>query len=370
MKRWISMVFVVVVLLSATTKLFGAFDSPRSGEIFQTTREGPGEVALGLIYFGMVIPPLGIATIPAGIAVAAVDELVVSPVIDLVCLPYDLMQERHGFVIRVRDSDGRPVEGASFWSWLSTNSILEDTIRETTDANGEIFVPKLNRVSLSRVEIHKSGFYDYREHDGELHYKVYEKDPGDDGRIVFDFTIKRKIRSVEKNKSKLEWPNALLFKSVDLYYDCELGDWLPPHGKGKTADLLVSQKVEVKDDAKPRNAYRIVREYSTVGAGNGFVADDCNWYDGLHGRYEAPSSGEYAPSKVGWVSCWRWNGAIGSEGSQHIDRSKYMILRLRTRFGEDGKVISAHYGKLLFPTGWGCDAYTVFVRDENERWME
>jgi len=370
MKRWISMVFVVIVLLSATTKLFGAFDSPRSGEIFQTTREGPGEVAMGLIGYGMIIPPLGIVSIPAGIAVAAVDELVVSPVIDLVCLPYDLMQERHGFVIRVRDYDGKPVEGASFWSWLSANSLLDDTIKETTDENGEIFVPKLNKASFSRVEIRKSGFYDYREHDGEQHYKVYEKDPGDDGRIVFDFTIKRKIRSVEKSESKLEWPNALLFKSVDLYYDCELGDWLPPHGKGKTADLLVSQKVEVKDDAKPRNAYRIAREYSTVGAGNGFVADDCNWYDGLHGCYEAPSSGEYAPSKVGWVSCWRWNGAIGSEGSQHIDRSKYMILRLRTRFGEDGKVISAHYGKLLFPTGWGCDAYTVFVRDENERWME
>ena len=204
MKNWTSRVVAVVLLLSSTTELFGAFDSPRSGEIFQTTREGPGEVALGLIYFGMVIPPLGIATIPAGIAVAAVDELVVSPVVDLVCLPYDLMQERHGFVIRVRDADGKPVEGASFWSWLSTNSLLDDTIRETTDENGEIFVPKLNRVSFSRVEIRKDGFYDYREYDGEQHYKVYEKAPDADGRIVFDFTIKRKIRSVEKNESKLE----------------------------------------------------------------------------------------------------------------------------------------------------------------------
>ena len=370
MKRWISMVFVVVVLLSATTKLFGAFDSPRSGEIFQTTREGPGEIAMGLIGYGIMIPPFGIVSIPAGIVVAVVDELVVSPVIDLACLPYDLMQERHGFVIRVRDCDGRPVEGASFWSFLSTNSVLVDNINEMTDENGEIFVPKLNKASFSRVEIRKSGFYDYREHDGEQHYKVYEKDPGDYGRIVFDFTIKRKIRSVEKSESKLELPDALRFKSADLYYDCELGDWLPPHGKGKTADLLVSQKVDVKDDAKPRNAYRIAREYSTVGAGNGFIEDDCNWYDGLHGRYEAPSDGEYVPSKIGWVSCWRWNGASGSEGSQRIDRSKYMILRLRTRFGEDGKVISAHYGKLLFPIGWGCDAYTVFVRDANERWME
>ena len=370
MKKCIKVVFLVILTISATTKLLGAFSSPRSGEIFQTTREGPGKVSLGLIFSGVILPPLGFVTIPVGIVVGAVDELVVSPVIDLVCLPYDLMQERHGFVIRIRDTDGRPVAGASLWADLSTRSPIGDTISRTTDENGEIFVSKLNKASFSRVEITKDGFYKYREHDGNRWYKVYEKEPCADGRIVFDFTLKRKIRPVKKSESKLEWPEALHYKSADLYYDCELGDWLPPQGKGRTADLLVSQKVKAKDEANPRIAYCIAREYSTVGDGNGFIEDDCCWCDGLHGRYEAPVDGEYAPSKVGWVSCWNWDDASGSERSQHIDHNKYMILRLRTRLDEKGKVISAHYGKLLFPEGWGCDAYTVFVRDANERWME
>jgi len=88
---------------------FGGMFSGRSGEIFQTTREGPGAASLGLIYIGVMAPPIGILTVPAGIAVGLVDELVVSPAVDLVCLPYDLLQPHHGFVVRISDADGRPV---------------------------------------------------------------------------------------------------------------------------------------------------------------------------------------------------------------------------------------------------------------------
>ena len=90
MKR-LMIVIAMMVPLMTPASLF----SERSGEIFQATREGPGELALGLIYVGVIIPPVGLATVPAGIAVAAVDELVVSPVVDLCCLPYDLAQPRH-----------------------------------------------------------------------------------------------------------------------------------------------------------------------------------------------------------------------------------------------------------------------------------
>ena len=184
---------------------FASLFSERSGEIFQATREGPGELALGLFCVGVLVPPIGLATVPAGIAVAAVDELVVSPVVDLCCLPYDLAQPRHGFVLRVRDADGKPVSGASFFANMSTRSHIEDVIRETTDENGEIFIPKLNHVALKFVTISADGCYDYREYDGPWHC-VYEKQPGEDGRIVLDFVMKRKIRPAEKVKAAIEMP--------------------------------------------------------------------------------------------------------------------------------------------------------------------
>ena len=88
----------LMVPLMACASLF----SERSGEIFQATREGPGELSLGLIYVGLIIPPIGLATVPAGIAVGAVDELVVSPVADLCCLPYDLAQPQAAYRQTIR----------------------------------------------------------------------------------------------------------------------------------------------------------------------------------------------------------------------------------------------------------------------------
>lgn len=196
---------MIVITMMLPLMTFASLFSERSGEIFQATREGPGELALGLIYVGVIIPPIGLATVPAGIAVAAVDELVVSPVVDLCCLPYDLAQPRHGFVLRVRDADGKPVAGANFFANMVTRSPIEDVIRETTDEDGEIFVPKLNRVALKFVSISADGYYGYREYDGPWH-RIYEKQPGEDGRIVLDFVMKRKIRPVEKVKAAIEIP--------------------------------------------------------------------------------------------------------------------------------------------------------------------
>jgi len=360
---------MTTIAASASIMAQAAFDSPRSGEIFQTTREGPGELSIGCMYFGMLIPVVGWVTLlPAGIAIGAVDELVVSPTIDLVCLPYDLMQARHGFTIRVRDTEGKPVHGAEFFANMSTGGLIEDVVRERTDGNGEIVVSKLNRVSLKYVSIKKDGYYHYREYDGPYHI-VDDIKPDADERLVLDFVMKRKVRPVEKVESKLNIPESLRWQSAELLFDCEAGDWLPPYGKGKTADLKVKQTFECKDAANPRMAHHTTISISAVGRGNGFVDDGCNWYDGMPGAYEAPSGVEFREEPVVAEYFWGWKG-MGSTGSKKFDHSKYMIMRLRTRFSDDGKVTRAHYGKLLFPVGRGCTAIIQFVRDENETRIE
>ena len=103
---------MIVITMMLPLMTFASLFSERSGEIFQATREGPGELALGLIYVGVFIPPVGIATVPAGIAVAAVDELVVSPVVDLCCLPYDLAQPRPALVLLVAIRPAPPRDDA------------------------------------------------------------------------------------------------------------------------------------------------------------------------------------------------------------------------------------------------------------------
>lgn len=359
---------MILAVMMVPVMTFASLFSERSGEIFQATREGPGELSLGLIYVGLLMPPLGLATVPAGIAVGAVDELVVSPVVDLCCLPYDLSQPRHGFVLRVRDSDGHPVAGANFFANMKTSGAIEDVIRETTDENGEIFVSKLNRVALKFVTISAKGYYDYREYNGPWHC-VYEKQPDGDGRIVLDFVVKKKIRPVEKVKAAIEIPDSLRWQSAEMFFDCEKGDWLPPHGKGCVPDLKLTKAFECKDDTKPQAAYRQTIRVEAVGKGNGFLRDTCNWYDGMPGAYQIPAGGRFEDQLAPAVYCWQWDGG-GSTGTKGFDESIYYCLRLRTRLAEDGSVIGAHYGKLFFHHGIGSLAQTSFVCAENELWLE
>ncbi len=359
---------MILIAMTVPCVAFSHLFSERSGEIFQTTREGPGEVSVGLIGVGILIPPLGLVTLPAGVAVGAVDELAVSPAVDLLCLPYDLSRPRHGFVLRVRDAGGDPVAGASVFANMEARGALGHVIRDTTDENGEIFVSKLNHVSFNRVEISAEGYYDYREYDGPWH-RVCERRPDADGRIAFDFVAKKKIRPVKKINAGIEIPDSVRWRSAEMFFDCEKGDWLPPYGKGLTGDLKLTHSFECKDSKRPKAAYRKVIRIEAVGPGNGFLRDTCNWYDGLPGAYQVPSEARFEDEPITAIYCWKWEDG-GSAGTREFDQSTYCLLRLRTRLSEDGRVMGAHYGKLFFHVGVGSLAQTLFVCEENERWLE
>ena len=56
--------------------------------------------------FGYLV---ALAGLPLALPAYIVDECVMSPLTDIVCLPYDLCQPNHGFYIRIVDEDGKPV---------------------------------------------------------------------------------------------------------------------------------------------------------------------------------------------------------------------------------------------------------------------
>ena len=91
--------------------------SPRSGELFQTTRMGPGkatESCCMLTAWGLFAASEGhslgylvaLAGLPLALPAYIVDACVLSPLTDIVCLPYDLCQPNHGFYIRIVDLRG------------------------------------------------------------------------------------------------------------------------------------------------------------------------------------------------------------------------------------------------------------------------
>ena len=103
-------------MLAMTTALAlcgckSSFLAPRTGEYFQTTRMGPGNsvcayglpliAGAGCLMSGTPLAILGVPLCVVGVPVAGVgfvaDVCMVSPLVDLLCLPYDLCQPNHGF---------------------------------------------------------------------------------------------------------------------------------------------------------------------------------------------------------------------------------------------------------------------------------
>ena len=120
----------------------------------------------------------------------------------------------------------------------------------------------------------------------------------------------------------------------DIGYDFELGHWVAPHGKGKTVDLIFTGSGEVAN-----GSYRLRWTFSDRGDGIRLVPFDQGARSELKSPKEAPVEG-YAPALE-----------INSEGrvvagGRLGERPACFLLRVRTVLDENGKVVSAHYGKI------------------------
>ena len=146
--------------------------SPRSGELFQTTKMGTGVVASSCVFptalgwlsmqKGHLIGlPVAIIFSPFAIVAPVLDLGVVSPLTDLACLPYDLSQPQHGFYIRIVDEDGKPIPGAQISGSVENDGyghLLSTTdLSGTTDEAGEFYVGRLFKCKGS-MEAKASGY--------------------------------------------------------------------------------------------------------------------------------------------------------------------------------------------------------------------
>ena len=192
----VSSLALIVALTGCKTGMF----APRTGQLFQTTRmcPGPGSFVyttpLMLWVWGVQkrggewTIPIGIVGIPIAAAGFVVDECVVSPLVDLVCLPYDLCRPKRNFYIRVVDEFDQPVPGAKVsgsikkadYYWMDG-----EKFSKTTDVAGEI--------SLDGT-FHLEGYFwvscpDHASWWNNKKFKTAEVKPGPDGRIVLLFVL-------------------------------------------------------------------------------------------------------------------------------------------------------------------------------------
>ena len=176
--------------------------APRSGEVFQTTRMGMGKgakacsflTAGGLIAVSEGRPigwPFAIIGLPFAAVGFVLDEVIVSPLTDLVCLPYDLMQPNHGFYIRIVDEEGKPLPQVRIEGYVKNqDSELpweKKRFSGETDDAGEFYVSRLFNLTGSFRATARGYKPWYESRDIKLDFS--KKDPN--GRIVIEHALQK-----------------------------------------------------------------------------------------------------------------------------------------------------------------------------------
>ena len=146
-----------------------------------------------------------------------------------------------------------------------------------------------------------------------------------------------------------------------IRYDLMEGDWLPPVGKGKVADVEfirhptkrlyeVEKQMLNRDTNKLENrkyvADRDVMSVRFPGDGNGLTELHPSPGQRLQIR-TAPETG-YVPT----YECWRQTdyhdrgSFVSRDNTESYDKRKCFCFRIRTQRDEKGRVVKAFYGKI------------------------
>lgn len=124
-------------------------------------------------------------------------------------------------------------------------------------------------------------------------------------------------------------------------FDLQVGDWVAPHGAGRTTDVIF----EVRGRHASYRDHDLTLEVSFPNPGDGLIEFAGSRHIGsqLRSDHLAPEDG-YRPGLT-----LRKKALHDQKSSQWLNESKpgsNYYLRVRTVLDEDGKVISANYGKI------------------------
>ena len=256
--------------------------------------------------------------------------------------------------VLVVDDEGKPVEGAKVGlsGVVGSKPNSGGGFPENVYGNDEALTNKeggaeLEVGSLSPeygLNVHKSGFYngDVKEPKVKLQGNEWISEVA-----LAKVIIKRIKRPVAMYVKEVE---ALVEKG-GMGYDFMIGDWLPPHGKGKIADLKVNL---VKRDINVETGYDVQVEVTFSNEHDGVIvwtADHgINSGSVLKSSQEAPIEGYEKLRKL------YSRKKVGGDAEQSDSMNTNYYFRVRTKIDSHGNVKRAHYGKIYKGLNLGVGA--------------
>ena len=187
------------------------------------------------------------------------------------------------------------------------------------------------------------------------------------------------------NASPVSGSRDIVPKGEDtVRYDLVMGDWLPPVGSGKVADVeftrhprktLYEIEIQKFGEKKKYEAYRDSMTVNFLGKDNGLMELHPPPDLGLRIR-TAPGTG-YSSTYESWHQTDFVDGSfVTRKVTKSYDENRCFCFRIRTRHDASGKIVEAYYGKIYGDIyfSWGvsnvCMLYYLNLTplDRNLEW--
>jgi hypothetical protein len=242
--------------------------------------------------------------------------------------------------LRVVDDEGQPVSGAQVGVTYENLKVVEGpkhfvSPRELSDERGRVTLNgdmSLNRLAYGAT---KDGYYQTT--GLEYYFSVESGARWEPWNPTIELLLKR-----------IENPGPMYVKRVSaslpargtpVGYDLEAGDWVAPHGKGRTADLVFVGRLDQRGTEDWDWELKV--SFSNPGDGlQRFEPGSSNGGSALRSPHEAPANGYLSSLTL-----------ARSRRPDIRDRTSFMpdggyFLRVRTELDAQGHVIRAWYGKI------------------------
>ena len=241
----------------------------------------------------------------------------------------------------VVDDEGQPVEGAKLgcgWGRLGFSAPDVGQANLLTDSKGTAVVGGRSVFNEFNYHSEKPGYYTVRSVDYDkplFHDRINGR--WEPWNLTIELLLKRIKNPVPMYVKRLS--ASLPVRSALVGYDLEVGDWVAPHGAGRTADLVLLGRL----DQRAREDWDWELKVSFSNSGDGlqrFEPGSSNGGSALRSPYKAPLSGYLSTLTL-----------VRSRRSDIPDRTTFKpdggyFFRVRTELDAQGNVVKAWYGKI------------------------
>lgn len=270
-------------------------------------------------------------------------------------------------IYRIVDDEGASISNTTVCGQWQ-NDYPRKTWKETfvTDGNGE-FVAKGKVGGRFGFYVKKDGYY-LSSTGVEFHWREGVSPLVKDGKWQPYGENRTLVVKRKKNPVEMKWYNwgidgyCAPATNVWVGLDLEVGQWCKPYGNGKHEDVKFRFSGTITDrstwDTKTEVSFS-----STPYAGFYLMSKD--GYSDMKSCYSASTSDvSYAEREFVFASS---RGKGISPRDQTVNRlaeDKYIVFRTRCTVDEDGKLVSAHYGKICGEL-WGGKYKLMFRGNDN-----